>query len=69
MGGTGAADLAFEGGDLWVLVFGDEAVGHRMEVVRVDPESGGVLARVPLNAGLGALDRRRRWTAGRPGGR
>ena len=50
MGGTWAADLTFLDGDLWVLVFGDETVDHRMEVVRVDLETGDVLARVPLDS-------------------
>jgi WD40-like Beta Propeller Repeat len=50
MGGTGAADLTFLDGDLWVLVFGDETVDHGMEVVRVDLETGDVLARVPLDS-------------------
>ena len=36
-GGVGAADLTFLDGDLWVLVFGDETVEHRMEVVRGRP--------------------------------
>lgn len=51
MGGTGAADLAFLNGDLWVLVFGDETVDHKMEVARVDPMTGDVVARVPLSSG------------------
>ena len=53
MGGTGAANLTFLDGDLWVLVFGEETVDHRMEVVRLDSETGDVLARVPLDSSWG----------------
>lgn len=51
LGGVVGADLAFLDGDLWVLLFGDETVNHSMEVVRVDPASGEILARIPLSAG------------------
>lgn len=50
LGGDVGADLAFLDGDLWVLVFGDETVNHSMEVVRIDPVSGAILARIPLTA-------------------
>lgn len=51
LGGTVGADLTFMEGDLWVLVFGDETVDHRMEVVRADPATGDVFARILLTAG------------------
>lgn len=51
VGGSGAADLTFLNGELWVLVAGDETVDHRMEVVRVDPATGHVTARIALEAG------------------
>jgi Tol biopolymer transport system component len=47
LGGTGGADLTFLDGVLWVLAFGDESVDS-MEVIRVDPSTGSVLARIPL---------------------
>ena len=50
LGGTVGADLAFLDGDLWVLLFGDESVDNSMEVVRVDPETGAVLTRIPLSS-------------------
>jgi Tol biopolymer transport system component len=48
VGGTVGADLTFLDGDLWVLLFGDETVDHRMEVARVDPSRAQVLTRIPL---------------------
>jgi dipeptidyl aminopeptidase/acylaminoacyl peptidase len=48
VGGAGGADLAFLDGELWVLLFGDESVGNTMEVVRMNPATGAVAARVPL---------------------
>jgi streptogramin lyase len=51
LGGTNAADLVFLDGDLWVLVFGDETVDHVMEVLRLDPATGEVGTRIPLDAG------------------
>jgi WD40-like Beta Propeller Repeat len=48
LGGANAADLVFLEGELWVLVFGDETVDHHMEVVGVDPASGDVTTRIPL---------------------
>jgi hypothetical protein len=52
LGGTGAADLTFLGGELWALVFGDETADTRAEVVayvvRADPETGDIRARIPL---------------------
>ncbi|HJU57675.1 MAG TPA: hypothetical protein VJ774_02945 [Actinomycetota bacterium] len=48
LGGTHGADLTFLGGELWALVFGDETVDHAMEVLRVDPTTGDILARIPL---------------------
>ncbi|MGH2525410.1 MAG: hypothetical protein ACRDG2_01570 [Actinomycetota bacterium] len=50
LGGDVGADLAFLDGDLWVLLFGDESVDNSMEVVRVDPETGAVLTRIPLSS-------------------
>ena len=50
LGGEIGADLSFLDGDLWVLLFGDETADHAMEVVRVDPGTGDVLARVQLGA-------------------
>jgi hypothetical protein len=49
-GGRHGADLTFLSGEPWVLLFGDESVGNAMEVVRVDPVSGDVLARFRLDA-------------------
>jgi DNA-binding beta-propeller fold protein YncE len=51
LGGETGADLAFLDGDLWVLLFGDDTVEHRMEILRVDPATGDVAARVALQAG------------------
>lgn len=51
LGGTHGADLTFLNGEPWVLLFGDESVDNRMEVVRLDPTTGDVLDRVPLQAG------------------
>lgn len=51
LGGVDGADLTFLDGELWVLVSGDETVDHDMEVVRVDPTIGNVLARTPLDTG------------------
>jgi TolB protein len=53
LGGSGAADLTFLDGELWVLVFGDETVDHRMEVVRVDRAPGDVEMRIRLEADWG----------------
>jgi len=53
IGGNVGADLTFLGDELWVLLFGDETIDHRMEIVRVDPYSGEALARVPLSAKWG----------------
>jgi Tol biopolymer transport system component len=50
IGATDGADLTFLNGELWVLVSGDERVGHSMEVVHVDPETGDVLDRIRLDA-------------------
>jgi DNA-binding beta-propeller fold protein YncE len=50
LGGHHGADLTFLDGDLWVLLFGDESVNDAMEVVRIDPATGDVRARVPLEA-------------------
>ena len=65
LGGTHGADLTFLDGELWVLVFGDESVDQEIEVVRLDlsmATSGADTAR----DGMGALDRRRRGSPGRP---
>ena len=51
LGGTHGADLTFLDGELWVLLFGDESVDNDMQVVRVDPSTGDVLARIPLDTG------------------
>jgi hypothetical protein len=51
LGGETGADLTFLDGDLWVLLFGDDTVEHRMEILRVDPATGDVTARVALQAG------------------
>jgi Tol biopolymer transport system component len=48
LGGTGGADLTFLDGELWVLAFGDESVDGTMEVVRINPSTGSVMARMPL---------------------
>ena len=48
LGGRHGADLTFLNGELWVLLFGDESVDDAMEVVRVAPITGEVLARIPL---------------------
>jgi Tol biopolymer transport system component len=48
LGGTHGADLTFQNGELWVLLFGDETVNNRMEVVRVH-STGTVLNRIPLS--------------------
>jgi hypothetical protein len=53
LGGEVGADLAFVDEQLWVLLFGDESVDHRMEVARVDAASGDVLARIPLSSNWG----------------
>jgi Tol biopolymer transport system component len=50
VGGDVGADLTFLDGDLWVLLFGDESVDHRMEVVRMDPGTGEVVARIALES-------------------
>jgi Tol biopolymer transport system component len=51
LGGRHGADLTFLDGQLWVLLFGDETVDYAMEVVRVDPATGDVMARIPLETG------------------
>src|SRR5262245_4768815 len=48
LGGEIGADLAFLDDDLWVLLFGDRS---RMEIVRVDPATGDITARVSLDQG------------------
>jgi Tol biopolymer transport system component len=53
LGGTSAADLTSLDGDLWVLLFGDESVNENMEVVRVSPSTGDVVARISLETGWG----------------
>jgi hypothetical protein len=51
LGGTHGADLTFLDSELWALVFGDETVDNKMEVLRVDPATGDVLTRIPLETG------------------
>ena len=51
LGGEMGADLTFLDGEPWVLVFGDETADHRMEVVGVDPATGHITARIPLETG------------------
>jgi len=50
LGGSVGADVAVDGSGVWVLLFGDERVDHRMEVVRIDPSTREVVARIPLEA-------------------
>lgn len=51
LGGEMGADLTFLDGDLWVVIFGEESVDHRMEVVGVDPTTGDIIDRIPLETG------------------
>lgn len=50
LGGAVGADVAVDGSGVWVLLFGDKRVDHRMEVVRIDPATGETMARISLEA-------------------
>ena len=48
--GHGPEGAAFVGGDVWVANHHQDAVGTGGSIVRLDPDSGALLARVPLGA-------------------
>lgn len=52
LGGLNGADVAVDANGVWVWIFADDG---KMEVDRVDPATGAVLARIPIDASYGHL--------------
>jgi dipeptidyl aminopeptidase/acylaminoacyl peptidase len=50
LGGQSAADVAVDGNAAWVLIFADD---RKLELIRVDPSTDRVAARIPVAASYG----------------